>query len=331
MIVTVENLSKEYYYYKKQEGIAGALKNIGKREKVIKKAVDNISFSIEQGNIIGLLGPNGAGKTTTLKMLSGILYPSSGTISVNGYAPWERKKEFKRYMSIVLGNKSQLWTDLPAVDSFEINRCIYDIPKDVYKERVSRLAEMLQVAHLLETQVRRLSLGEKMKLEFIASMLHYPQFLLLDEPTIGLDLISQKTIRKFITGYNRENNATIIITSHYTADIEALCKRVIIINNGAIAYDGQIDKIDRDLNRYKIIMLKTTGAQDIKRVSSVPGIVKVEQNNEYTLRLLVEKDSLSNVGRELFSIENVADINIEEFPIEDQIEQIYKSGNRSEE
>jgi ABC-2 type transport system ATP-binding protein len=323
MVVKVENLSKEYYYYKKDEGIAGAFRNIRRREKITKKAVDNISFNIEQGEVIGLLGPNGAGKTTTLKMLSGILYPSFGSINVNGYVPYERKNDFKRYMSIVLGNKSQLWTDLPAIDSFEINRCIYDIPKDVYRKRVSNLADMLQVNHLLETQVRRLSLGEKMKLEFISSMLHYPQFLLLDEPTIGLDLISQKTIRRFITDYNKENNATIIITSHYTADIEALCKRVIIINNGAVAYDGQIDSINQDLNRYKIIMLKTLDTLNLARVSPMHGVIRAEQSDEHTVRLLVEKDSLSSVGREIFSIENVIDINIEEFPIEDQIEQIY--------
>jgi ABC-2 type transport system ATP-binding protein len=326
VLVSVENLSKEYYYYEKQAGITGALKNIGKRQKTTKKAVDGVSFGIEEGEVIGLLGPNGAGKTTTLKMLSGILYPTSGLINVGGYVPCERKKEFKRSMSIVLGNKSQLWTDLPAIDSFEINRCIYDIPKDVYKERVEKLSNMLQVERLLQVQVRRLSLGERMKLEFIASILHYPSFLLLDEPTIGLDLLSQKTIRKFIADYNRESNATIIITSHYTADIEALCKRVVIINNGKVAYDGQIDKINQELNKYKIVSIKTNGTSDVSWLDSFAGVVKVEKVDEYTLRLFVEKDSLPRVGRELFNIKDVADINIEEFPIEDQIEQIYKSG-----
>jgi ABC-2 type transport system ATP-binding protein len=330
MFIKVENLSKEFSYYKKQEGLAGALKNIGKRERIVKKAVSGVSFTVDEGEIIGLLGPNGAGKTTTLKMLSGILYPTAGKITAGGYIPQERKKEFKRSMSIVLGNKSQLWTDLPAIDSFEINRCIYDIPKDTYRERVSHLALMLQVDHLLQTQVRRLSLGEKMKLEFIAAMLHYPRFLLLDEPTIGLDLLSQKTIRQFISEYNRENNATIIVTSHYTADIEALCKRVIIINHGQVAYDGPIDKINQDLNRYKIVVLRTTGTADLSAVIVIPGVVKAEAVDEYTVRLLVEKHELSSVGRALFSTENVADINIEEFPIEDQIETIYKQGRKGE-
>jgi ABC-2 type transport system ATP-binding protein len=330
MFIRAENLSKEFWYYKKQEGLAGALKNIGKRERVVKKAVDGVSFTVEQGEIIGLLGPNGAGKTTTLKMLSGILYPTAGNITVDGHVPQDRKKEFKRSMSIVLGNKSQLWTDLPAIDSFEINRCIYDIPKDLYRKRVSHLAQMLQVDQLLQTQVRRLSLGEKMKLEFIAAMLHYPRFLLLDEPTIGLDLISQKTIRQFIAGYNKENNATIIVTSHYTADIEALCKRVIIINHGQLAYDGPIDTINRDLNRYKLVVLRTTGNAGLSAVNAIPGVVKAEAVDEYTLRLLVEKHLLSSVGRALFSTEDVADINIEEFPIEDQIEGIYKQGREGE-
>jgi ABC-2 type transport system ATP-binding protein len=325
-VISVEHLSKEFYYYQKQAGITGALQNLGRRERVVKKAVEDISFEVGEGEILGLLGPNGAGKTTTIKMISGILHPSSGVVTVDGSIPWERKKKFKQNITIVLGNKSQLWTDLPAIDSFEINRCIYDIPGDVYRERVNRLSEMLNVAHLLKIQVRRLSLGEKMKLEFIASMLHYPRFVLLDEPTIGLDLLSQKSIRRFIIDYNRENNAAVIITSHYTADIQALCKRVVIINNGKIAYNGPTNAIDGELNRYKIILLKSGGNIEPDSVSQIPGVVKAEKTDDYTLRLIVEKEKLSSVGKELFSIEDVADINIEEFPIEDQIERIYTAG-----
>jgi len=244
--IKVENLKKHYDYYQKDQGLKNSIKNVFKRKKLVKEAVNDISFGIEPGEIVGFIGPNGAGKTTTLKILSGILFPTSGNVIVGGYTPWERKKKFKMSFSIVMGQKTQLNWDLPAIESFNLNKCIYEVSDADYKETVGELTELLEVTKLLKTQVRRLSLGERMKMELIAALIHRPKIIFLDEPTIGLDFVSQKTIREFIRDYNEKTGATVILTSHYMGDIESLCKRAIVINSGQIVYDGQLSDIAKD-------------------------------------------------------------------------------------
>jgi len=239
-IIKVDNLKKHYDYYQKDLGLKNSLKNIIGRKKLKKEAVNEISFSIEAGEIVGFIGPNGAGKTTTLKMLSGILFPTSGTASVGGFTPWERKKAFKMGFSIVMGQKTQLNWDLPAIETFNLNKCIYEVEDAVFKKTVGELIELLGVESLMKTQVRRLSLGERMKMELIAALVHRPKIIFLDEPTIGLDFASQKTIREFVRHYNEETGATILLTSHYMNDIESLCKRAIVINEGHLIYDGSL-------------------------------------------------------------------------------------------
>jgi len=263
-IIKVDNLKKHYDYYQKDQGLKNSIKNVIKRKKLKKEAVNGISFNVDAGEIVGFIGPNGAGKTTTLKMLSGILFPTSGTANVGGFTPWERRKAFKMGFSIVMGQKSQLNWDLPAVESFNLNRCIYEVDDISYKKTVGELTELLGVVPLLKTQVRRLSLGERMKMELIAALVHRPKIIFLDEPTIGLDFVSQKTIREFIRSYNEQTGATILLTSHYMNDIESLCKRAIIINEGHIAFDGNLADIERDEN--------TTIEDAIERIYSSKGV-----------------------------------------------------------
>lgn len=322
-MIKVENLSREFTYSKKKEGLKGSLSNFFKREKLIKKAVDGISFEVDDGEIIGFLGPNGAGKTTTLKMLSGILYPTSGNALVNNFIPWERKKEFKQMISILLGNKSQLWPDLPALDSFMINKKIYEIDDASYKKRVSQLSEMFQVDQLLHVQTRRLSLGERMKLEIIASLLHDPKIVFFDEPTIGLDLISQKSMREFIRAYNEQYNVTIIITSHNTADIEALCKRIVVINHGNLIYDGDVSMIDEHLNQYKVIKIESETLIDFDSLRLIEGVDEIDRINEYSCSLRVDRNCVNETVIKILMKKNISDINISEYPLEKQIETIF--------
>lgn len=326
-MIKVRNLSKTFEYYKKAEGVKGSITNLFRRQTIQKQAVDDVSFDVADGEILGFLGPNGAGKTTTLKMLSGILYPTSGEININGFVPFERKTEYKKSMTILLGNKSHLWADLPALDSFAINKKIYELEDSVYKARVAELSEMFDVHKLLNVQVRRLSLGEKMKLEIIASLLHNPQIIFLDEPTIGLDLISQKSMREFILDYNKRYGATIIITSHNTADIEALCKRVIIISGGKLSYDGQISMIDAQINKYKIIKIKTDDHYDKGHLLALPGVTAFEQGDAYSASLQVEREKVNSVAAKMLEMGFVSDINITEYPIERQIENMFLKKN----
>lgn len=257
-IISARNLTKQYHIYKKEEGLAGAVKSFFKRTYETKTAVEKISFDIEQGELIGFIGPNGAGKTTTLKMLSGLLYPTSGSVSVLDHTPFQRKPAFLKQISLVMGQKNQLWWDLPPMDTFLLNKEIYEIPDKAFTQRVEELSDLLDVKDILHVQVRKLSLGQRMKCELMAALLHQPKILFLDEPTIGLDVVVQHKLRNFIKEYNKKYNATILLTSHYMRDVKQLCDRVIVINFGRIIYDGNLDRL---MEKYA-----TKGKSDIEDV-----------------------------------------------------------------
>lgn len=243
-MINLENISREFTYFEKKEGVKQTLKTLFRRTSLTKTAVKDFNLKIEEGQIIGLIGPNGAGKTTLIKMMTGIIRPTRGIVTVDGYTPSELKNEYKRSFSVVMGQKSQLWWDLPAMDSFVLHRHIYKIGKEDFEQRVESLTTLFDVKDLLYVQVRKLSLGERMKMEIILSLLHKPKILYLDEPTIGLDLVAQKKMQEFLMKINKEQNVTIILTSHYMADILKLCHRVVVINEGLKIYDQPIGQID---------------------------------------------------------------------------------------
>lgn len=320
-IIKVDNLSKSFDYYKKEVGLKSSLKNLFHREKLLKEAVRQISFEIEEGEIVGFLGPNGAGKTTTLKMLSGILFPTCGKATVMGYTPWERSKDFKMKFSIVMGQKSQLWWDLPANESLYLNKFIYELDDKEYKNTVEELTELLDVKSQLNVQVRRLSLGERMKLELIASLIHKPKVMFLDEPTIGLDIVSQRKIREFLKYYNQKTKTTILLTSHYMNDIEDMCKRSIIINQGKVVFDGELNEINNIFNKRKLIKLHLkdwVGEETLKKY----GVLKEYDGLNATLE--VDKDDLKDYARNILEQIPVQDFNIEDIPIEEGISLLYQ-------
>jgi len=322
-IIKVENLTKNYDYYSKEQGLRNSFKSIWSRKKLIKEAVKSISFEVQAGEIVGFIGPNGAGKTTTLKMLSGILVPTAGKAVVNGFTPWERKKQFKMNFSIVMGQKTQLNWDLPALETFYLNKHIYEIKDSVFKKTLDELSEALEVGDLTKKQVRRLSLGERMKMEFIAALLHRPKVLLLDEPTIGLDLVSQRTIREFIRHYNQETGSTILLTSHYMGDIESLCKRSIIINEGNIVFDGNLSDISAEISLVKILKIRLSKNVQKDELNKL-GVVREYDGMSATLE--VPRDILNETSKAILDTLPVIDFNIEDIPIEDAITLIYEKG-----
>src|SRR5262249_33410864 len=250
-IIEAQGLTKTYRVFQKKPGLRGALRSLFRREYKEVRAVDGVNFTIEPGEMVAFLGPNGAGKTTTLKMLSGLIYPTSGTARVLGFVPWERADAFRRQFSLVMGQKNQLWWDLPAADSFQLHREIYSLPAEQFERTLGELTEMFGVGALTRQPVRELSLGERMKMELIAALLHQPKLLLLDEPTIGLDVVAQITIQKCLREYNAQRGVTILLTSHYMRDVEALCPRVLVITHGRLLYDGALAGITEQFGRWK--------------------------------------------------------------------------------
>ena len=319
-IIKVENLKKDFVYYQKERGMIGTVRNMFHREKLIKSAVNDVSFSIEKGEIRGLLGPNGAGKTTTLKILAGILYPTSGNVSVDGYIPWERKNQFKRRFAIVMGQKNQLWWDLPASDSFYLNKCIYDVDDKEYDRTLSQLTELLDVREQLKVQVRRLSLGERMKMEIIASLIHKPDILFLDEPTIGLDILSQRKIREFLK-YYKQTKTTVILTSHYMQDIEELCKEVVIINTGKVVFDGALSDVNQVIGNKKLISIKLS-AKVLEEELSAYGTIR--EHSDYEAVLETERERVNECASYLLRELPVVDFNVTDVPIEEGIALFYE-------
>lgn len=319
--IAAKNLSKTYSYYKKQAGLWPAVKSLFHREKLYTDAVKNISFKVEEGELVGFLGPNGAGKTTTLKILSGILYPSGGEARVLGYNPWRRQKEYQKQFAIVMGQKNQLWWDLPAMDSLILNKEIYEVPDKQFKETVDELSDLLEVKDLLDVQVRKLSLGQRMKCELIAALLHRPKVLFLDEPTIGLDVVSQQKMREFIRRYNQEKKTTILLTSHYMEDVEALCRRVIIINHGEIIYDGLLDTLLDKYIDYKV--LTATFKKEVDR-ASLASFGDLVEWAPLRAVLHILNDKVKSAAIDILTHLPVDDILIDEVPVEEVIRKIFK-------
>ncbi len=323
-MIEVRNLTRVFRTYKKRPGFWGGVRGLFKRDFEETAAAKDISFDINEGEFVGFLGPNGAGKTTTLKMLSGLIYPTSGTARVAGYDPSKRENAYRRIFALVLGQKNQLWWDLPAIESFSLLRHIYGLPGDQYKATLDELVALLGVESKLNVMVRELSLGERMKMELIAALLHRPRVLFLDEPTIGLDVVSQKAVRQFLRDYNRRHRVTILLTSHYMADIKELCDRVVVIHKGQKIYDGQLSRLESASGtRKKIIRFLPQDGAFPEGWTSNFGTAERSDEGHYTLR--VGSDQVVALSQEILSTGPVADITIEDVPLEDVIAELFTS------
>jgi len=319
-VIEVHNLKKYYKVHQKEPGLAGSIKSLFSRKYYDAKAVDGVSFEIDAGELVGFIGPNGAGKTTTLKVLSGLLYPTSGHVSVLGYIPWDRKPAFQKQFSLVMGQKNQLWWDLPAMESFILNKEIYEVPQAQYNKTLDELVDLLEVKDYLKVQVRKLSLGQRMKMELIAALIHSPKILFLDEPTIGLDVVMQKKMRDFIKEYNRRFNSTIILTSHYMDDVKELCERVIIIDKGKLLFDGALSEIIKKFANHKLLTVVFSEPVDEKKLADI-GVVKKFDYPQCVIS--VRRNATSLAAAELLQHFPVADLNIEEPQIEDIIREVF--------
>ena len=324
--IETKELTKVYRTYKKAPGLWGAVKGLGRRDYQDVRAAEGVTFSIEEGEFVGFLGPNGAGKTTVLKMLSGLLNPTSGTAQVLGFTPWERKDAMKRQFSLLMGQKNALWWDLPARESLELNRAIYGIERASFTKIVGELTELLDCADKLDTMVRELSLGERMKMELIAALLHSPRVLFLDEPTIGLDVTSQKKVREFLRHYNRERKIVTMLTSHYMQDIEELCARVIIIDNGRIFFDGPLSAIIDRFATHKIVGLSFENGVEC----DFAGLGEIVERAPGRIRLKVPRAKVAETCREVLTACKVTDLNVEEPPVEEVIRQLFHEQEASE-
>ena len=316
--VRVEALSKTFRVPERDAGLRAAATSLFRRRHRDVRAVDDVSFEIAQGEIVGFLGPNGAGKTTTLKMLSGLLYPTSGEARVLGHVPSKRERDFLRRITLVMGNRNQLQWDLPALDSFELNRAIYRLPRADFQPLRDELIELLDVGELVRKPVRNLSLGERMKVEIVGSLLHRPQVLFLDEPTIGLDVTMQRRIREFVAEYNRRYDATVLLTSHYMADVVALCRRVIVIHHGSILFDGPLARLGEEFEAFKTLTVEIADpAVDLS------GYGDELEREDGRVKLRVPKAETARVTARLLAEREVADLTVEDPPIEDVIELVF--------
>lgn len=322
--VEVKELTKKYYYLEKKGGFKESIKSLFKSTKKEKIAVKDVSFSIKYGEIVGLIGPNGAGKTTIIKSLTGIIKPSQGEIKVLGYEPSKLQDEFKKKYAVVMGQKSQLWWDLPAIDTFYLNKELYEISDEIFEENLEYFVELFDVKDILHVQVRQLSLGERMKMEVIACLMHNPQIVFLDEPTIGLDAIAQKQMRKFLKKVNQEKGITIILTSHYMQDIEDLCNRVIIINKGTCMYEGSLENLLTKYREFKILTVTfNESVQDDFENDYKKDIEWIEKTFD-KIKIKVKNNHEKEVIKWLMDKYSVKDISIEQEEIGDLIEKIYK-------
>ena len=321
--IETRELRKTYVSNKKSPGIKEGIKSLFSREKATVEAVCGIDLKIEQGELVGFLGPNGAGKTTTLKMLSGILFPTSGYSSVLGYTPSDRKPDMLRRISLVMGNKMQLWWDLPAWDSFVVLKEMYEVDDAKFKRRVDALIEALQLSDKVNTQVRKLSLGERMKCELVAALLHSPEIVFLDEPTIGLDVVSQKRIRDFLKDLHAEDNCTVLLTSHYMQDVQELCNRVIVIDHGRVIFEGTLDTLTKefsDVRRVRLTFSAPVLPVDLEKYGTIIGDVTD------TAVIEVSRTNTASATGAMLQYLPVSDVGIEEIEVEEVIRKLFSEG-----
>jgi ABC-2 type transport system ATP-binding protein len=320
-IIAADNLTKLYQVSQKKEGFLGALRALYRREYKEVRAVDGVSFSIEPGEMVAFLGPNGAGKTTTLKMLSGLIYPTSGAATVLGFTPWNREDAFRRRFALVMGQKNQLWWDLPASDSFQLHREIYSLPAPAFAKTLAELTELFSVGQLVRQPVRELSLGERMKMELIAALLHQPQLLLLDEPTIGLDVVAQAAIQKCLKNYNEVHGVTMLLTSHYMRDVEALCARVLVITHGKVIYDGPLTGITEQFGQTKQVKLQFGGEAapaDLARFG------EVTSQEGPAVDLKVDRVRVAEVLAAILDRYTIVDMSVQDPPLEQVIARVFE-------
>ncbi|MBW4514770.1 MAG: ATP-binding cassette domain-containing protein [Timaviella obliquedivisa GSE-PSE-MK23-08B] len=322
-IINVENLSKVYPVAVKEPGLKGTLTHFFKRTYTAIAAVKSVSFAIESGEVVGFLGANGAGKTTTLKMLTGLIHPSEGRLDVAGYNPFQRETGFLRKITLVMGQKQQLIWDLPALDSLRINAAVYGISDQTFRQRVSELSEMLTLSDKLTQPVRKLSLGERMKAELLAALLHQPQVLFLDEPTLGLDVNAQVSVREFLKDYNQRYGATVLLTSHYMADITALCQRVLVIYEGQMIYDGSLDGL---LEKFAPCRAITVELGEVKPLTELRAYGELSEVSGRVAHFIVPQEKLTHTLSRILAELDVVDLTVAEPPIEEIIGQIFRSG-----
>ena len=326
--IELAELTKTYRVHEREAGGKASLMSLFARKYKMVEAVKGVTFSLRPGEVVGFLGPNGAGKTTTLKMLSGLLHPTGGEAKVLGHTPWRREREFLRQISLVMGNRNQLVWDIPAMDSFLVNQAVYQIPQKQFRETLDELIELLELTPLLKKQVRSLSLGERMKCEVAAALLHRPAILFLDEPTLGLDVTMQARIRQFIADYNRRHGATVLLTSHYMADVTALCKRVIVIHHGKLLYDGHLAALTDRMAPFKLVQLDVESEDDAKRAAGYAELVEQEGGK---VKLRVPRAETSATVARLLSEISVLDLTVEDPPIEEVIDQVFRGSLDEEE
>lgn len=321
--VLAENLKRSFAVTQKEPGLFGSVKALFKPNRTYVEAVKGIDLSIEQGELVGFLGPNGAGKTTTIKMLTGILYPTSGRAEVLGFTPFDRKQEMLKQVSLVMGNKNQLWWDLPAMESFRVMKEVYEVSDADFKKRLDRLVDALDMGEKVNSQVRKMSLGERMKCELIAALLHNPKVVFLDEPTIGLDLVSQRRIREFLQELNRETGCTIMLTSHYMQDVQELCDRIVVIDHGTKVFDGALDALLRDYADTR--RLKLTLSEDVSRetLETFGSVTELEAN---VATLAIASSDVTAITARALSELPVADVALESVSLDEIIRDIFGRG-----
>lgn len=326
-VVDVRQLRKTYRVAQKRgEGLRASLRDLFYRQYKEVHAVRDLSFAIEPGEFVGFLGPNGAGKTTTLKMLSGLIFPSAGSATVLGFVPWERPNEYRRQFSLVMGQKNQLWWDLPARESFRLHREIYAIPEPQFRATLDHLIDLLALGNLISQPVRELSLGERMKMELVASLLHSPRILFLDEPTIGLDVVAQTQLRSFLKEYNRTRDVTVMLTSHYMKDVESLCDRAIVINDGRLIYDGSLQGIINRFSQYKIVSLQFADPPP----AALPEVGEIVERNDPVLRVRIPRGEVPKRLAAVLAAYRIDDITVDEVPLDQVIAEVFLESNKKD-
>ena len=327
MFIDIKNISKSFKLFKREAGLKGAVKSFFKREYEIFTALSDINLEINKGEIIGILGENGAGKTTLIKLMVGLLHPNEGTIKIDGYNPWKRNHKFLKSISVVMGQKNQLWWDIPASESFLLNKHIYNLNDKAYNETLNELVNYLDVKNKLDVQVRRLSLGERMKMEIIAALLHRPKIILLDEPTLGLDVISQSKIRQFVKYYNKEHQTTFVITSHYTKDIQEMCERVFVLHKGKSIYDGNFNSLIKNINPKRKLVFEFINTPEKQLIDNLENNFNININDKILMAEHSEED-LQKLLKLLLEHGKANNISFEDLPVDDSLRNFFKNPNK---